>query len=309
MKKFSVRKVIAKWQGWAYIKVLMRSPNSSEIRYRKSTDLGTHPFSTLILYNALYHPSQKTSKRTRFMARVAGELESMSESQEELSDRLGTSPLEEETEEEKYRYNVFIYYLALINHVKRLEAIQIYLSFTDSLNQKLENNQITIREWLQYHFSNHVLTLVSIYDTALCLFNLVARLNIGQSPRFEKDIRKKIKGNIGYDGIKLSLDNIKSKVSRHRVPRNSFAHGGQNPDHDELQVLDLLDKYNFWREALKLEDEAMTRKREAKMNRIAIDELSRELTKETDEICQLVLKLFSALQPLYEQEISNYEQI
>jgi Cthe_2314-like HEPN len=285
----------------------MRSSESSIIRFRKSIDLETHPFSTLLLYNVLYHPSRKASQQIRFMARVAGDLESMPESQEELSARLGTSSLEEETEEEKYRHNVFRYYLALVNHINRLEAIHIYLSFTDSLNQKLEKNQITVAEWLQYHFSNHVLTIVSIYDTALCLFNAVAQLNIDQSPLFEKNIRKKVNGIKEYNGIKRSLDNIKSKVSQHRKPRNSFAHGGQNPDHDHLQALDLLDKYNFWRQYLKLEDETIARKRKAEMNRLAIDELSMELAEETDEICQLVLNLFSALQPIYEQNLVDKE--
>lgn len=287
----------------------MRSSKSSKIRFRKSTDLATHPFGTLVLYNALHHPSRKAFERIRLIARVAAELESMPESPEELSDRFETLPLVEKTAEEKYPNDVAKYYLALANHIDRLESIQIYLSFTNSLSQKLENNQITTEEWLQYHFSNHILTIVSIYDTSLCLFNSVAQLNVSQNLRFENNIRSKIKGNKDYEGIKLSLDKIKNKVSQYRAPRNSFAHGGQNPHHDEIQVINLMDTYNMWRQYFKLEDKATTQRRKTEMNWLSITALREELAKETEEICQLVLKFFSALQPIYEQNISNQKKI
>ena len=222
----------------------MSSSKSSHPHFRKVTVLLIHPFATLVMKNA--RPSRKALERIRFIARVAVGLEPAFDNLQEPPEKYEIPSLGEDTEEEKYHQNVSEYLFALANDINRLEAIQTYLSFTNFLSNKLDDNGISVKEWLQYHYSNHILTAVSIYDTSLCLFNATARLNIKQSPRFERDIRSKIKGNGEYEDVKLSLDSIKNKVSQHRDPRNSFVHKSKDPHHDELLRIDIVDIYNLW---------------------------------------------------------------
>jgi len=279
----------------------MNSSKASKLHFRKSSDLTVHPFVTLVLQNTPF--SRKGLSFARFVIRLAAGLEPEFENSKEPLDKWDIPSFPEETDEEKYRQNVAQYMIAITELIDRLEAIQIYLSFTSFLSNKLKANQISVEEWLKYHYSNYILTSVSIYDTALCLFNVTAQLNIEQRLGFEEKIRNKIEGHNEYYNIKSSLDNIKSKVHQNRTPRNSFIHSGKIPSHDELALITFTEFYSFGSQYSDKENKETIQLRKEWANQEATKGLNNELEKETEDICHLILALFSALQPIYEQNL------
>lgn len=281
----------------------MSSSKPSSLLFPKSTDLLLHPFASIVLRNTKM--SSVGLARIRFIMRVAAGLEPEFENLKEPPDTWDIPLFKEETEEEKHHQNIHKYINALTKHIDRLENIQKYLSFTKFLANKLSENQISVEEWLNYHYSNYVLTTVSIYDIALCLLNVTARLNIKQSLGFEREIRNKINGKKEYEDVKISLDNIKSEVSKHREPRNSFVHSGKNPSHDDMMIFSITDIYNLGDQFSGKENKVASQRRVEEANRHAVKVLKNELEVEMENMCNLLLTLFSALQPIYEKNLQK----
>jgi len=284
----------------------MSPSKSSKSLFRKGSDLTIHPFASLVLKNTRL--PRTGLARIRFIMRLAVGLEPEFKNLKEPPDTWDIPSFGEETEEEKYHQNISDYLIALTELIDRLEAVQIYLSFTSFLSKKMNDNQISVEEWINYHYSNHVLTTLSVYDTALCLFNATAQLNIKQSSGFDENVRNKIKGHNEYEDTKSALDNIKSKIDQNRTPRNLFVHSGENPSHDALTLINIVEIYNIGSRYSDNGNEETTQKRKEWANREAANRLKNELEKETDDIYHLLLALFSALQPIYEQNLENHKQ-
>jgi hypothetical protein len=134
-----------------------------------------------------------------------------------------------------YHNEVFQYANSLTHAVERLEMSPIYISrFTRS--KTYDHSGINLHRWMQYHYSNYLITVVSIYDTALLLTNAVFALGIKPRDCSNKTIVKN--SRVSQTSVKNALNNLDNITKEFRQPRNLFVHRSIIPDLDSLDHLE-----------------------------------------------------------------------
>jgi hypothetical protein len=196
-----------------------------------------------------------------------------------------------------YHDGVFHYTSNLIHAIERLEMTPIFLKRFPR-TATFDKNNITIHRWIQYHYSNYLVTMISIYDTALLMVNAI--FGLGIDPRKCNDRTVAHHERVKKSRVKNALDGLGIIMQPYRDPRNFFVHRNIIPG---LAILDDLERMRSIEEAgkeLNLEAEPVMHPRVVKLlynsqRQLLIQEVVQEGTKVADS----VYGLFDELQPVY----------
>jgi hypothetical protein len=127
------------------------------------------------------------------------------------------------SEQEWYFSSVFFYLSNFCGSFVRLEHTRAFLGHLRLLKQYRETG-ITRSTYIEYHRSNHAVTLVGIFDIALILTSKVFRLGLP-----ERQCRSEIitqNSWVRSREVDRILQELNSAVEPLREPRNLFIHRG-----------------------------------------------------------------------------------
>ena len=130
---------------------------------------------------------------------------------------------------QEYSYQVFMRIAAIFSAFERLEELWIYLK-NKNLIEMFRNLGVTQDKWIEYHFTNHVTTSLTIFEICLLLTNEV--LQLGLNPR---DCRAQIMLRhtwVKRLGINKLLKKIEKQISHHKDLRHGILHRGEVPSMD-----------------------------------------------------------------------------
>jgi len=205
------------------------------------------------------------------------------------------SPRERPTrrsEPERYFWSVLFYVHNLRYSFKRLEHIRTYLAHI-RISKQYKEDGITRTSYIEYHYSNHAVILVGIFDIALILTSNVFRLGIAEKQcRSDLVMQNDWVHKRGIDKILRQLD---SAVSPLREPRNLFAHRGI-PRMDEF--LTALDCYDALQEKGLLK-KMPNRSKVELVYKEKVSGILDELSKQEELVFNISMKLLSSLHPVY----------
>lgn len=143
----------------------------------------------------------------------------------------------------QYHSEVFLYSTNLAKGIERLEMAPIFIR-RFSRTKTYDKYGITRHKWIKYHYSNYLITVTSVCDTALLLTNAVFLLNI--KPQ-KLSIRKVANhDSVKETPVKAALEQLDNLIHEYRYPRNLFAHRNITPD---LPMLDEWERHRFIHEA------------------------------------------------------------
>lgn len=138
------------------------------------------------------------------------------------------------SESEYYVVSVFLWTSTLADSFKRLEHIRAYLAYFRLLKQYREIG-INRANYIRYHYSNHAVTLLGIFDIALILTNNVFRLGLPERQcRPETVTHNRWVRSRGIDKILQEFD---SALEPLRGPRHMSIHRGYPRDSEPLWYL------------------------------------------------------------------------
>lgn len=139
------------------------------------------------------------------------------------------------TNEQTYHNEVFYYMNNTIEAFDKLRQIPYFIKrFRNSPTYKKEG--ITLHKWVHYHYSNYIVTVVSLYDTILLLINAV--FLIGLKPRDCTHSTIIDNRRIAGLDVKGAVNELNKIVKPYREPRNRFIHRFQFAN---LELLDNLE--------------------------------------------------------------------
>lgn len=139
------------------------------------------------------------------------------------------------TPQEYYCYRVFAKMVAFSNVYRNLKYAHLYISELDS-PQKHERYGIHKFDYLTYHYTIHVLSYVSVLDTALILASTVFQLGL----KDEKCNYNTVISKIIYPSIRNDFEKIKGLVGKYKRIRNQFLHHGKLPNIVDINNSDVL---------------------------------------------------------------------
>jgi hypothetical protein len=142
-----------------------------------------------------------------------------------------------------YHNDVFHYISNITRAIERIEMTPIFIRRFPR-NRTYDNRGITLHRWIQYHYSNYLVTVVSLYDTALLLTNAVFALRVEPKKCNDRTITNN--AIVKQTPVKGTLEAISSAVDKYRDTRNYLVHRNIQP---ELERLDELESFRFVYEA------------------------------------------------------------
>ena len=266
--------------------------------FQKGTDILIYPFAFKVLKNTI--PPRKTLDIYSSIARMAVEPLREDLPNVDLPNIDEYQSFGEDTVEEKYNFSIASHIGSLSNTINRLEAIQTYLTLTISLPKSFKEKGITEEEWILYHYSSYILSIVGIYDVAVYLVSSVARFDIESSPRFEIDVRNKIKEDNRFREIKKALDSLKSNIGPYKEQRNLYLHKGKVPSSKAFEKIRFIETYQMFHNMFAPDKKKSTKK--MPYIRVVLN-MQKEIEKESEKLCSCIENLFSALMPIYDYNL------
>jgi len=204
----------------------------------------------------------------------------------------GTQGTQIVSESEQYFLYVAYYAIHLCSSFTRLEHIRAFLAHIRILKQYKEIG-ITRKDYIQYHYSNHAVTLVGLFDIALILTSNVLRLGLPEKQcRSETIIQNSWVRSCGIDKI---LQNMDSTLKPLREPRNLFLHRGCVRQDEFLPILgiyELLTKGGISQKTITYSDMALAYKEE-------VSDILNELSKQEEPVFDISMELLHKLHPVY----------
>jgi hypothetical protein len=203
---------------------------------------------------------------------------------------------EELSELEQYLISVFRWTARLADSFRRLEHVRAYLAHFRILKQYNETG-IKRMDYIKYHYSNHAVILLGIFDLALILTNSVFRLGIP-----ERQCRPEIvieNSWVRRRGIDKSLRELNSAVEHLREPRNVFIHRGYPRDTEDLSCLTGVEIFLKADNSSTIMSPSRVRpayERVFKQERLRILD---ELDKQEEPVFNISMELLTGLHPVY----------
>lgn len=261
----------------------------------ETNDIATHPFVISVLENM--HPIQQSvSKQFSLYLKQ----KKSSKSGDKQGDFDWTPQL---TYEQAYHNEVFEYMHNTIEAFEKLREIPFFIRrFPNSQTFKKEG--ITLHKWVHYHYSNYLVTVVSLSDIILLLTNAV--FLIGLKPRDCNDSTIAQNQRVVGSRVKDSIDNLRKIVKPYREPRNLFIHRFKLPN---LEKLDQFGRHQFILDSEKALGISQEYERDdIFMNPYVVKNLYRHerstligaLQEQTGNIADAVKNIFDALHHYYE---------
>jgi len=199
-------------------------------------------------------------------------------------------------EPHSYHHEVFYYTTALLGAVGRLEEAQTYLEVFPQVCERVE---MTRAQWIDYHYSTYVITLVSLYDIALILTSVVFRLGI--PPRHCRDSVIKENRWVKTTPVKSALDGLHRCIKPYIESRHLLVHRGEVPQLEQFDTLRFLSFANKFSDPLVDPEDLQT------WYVCEITLLGSKLFFERDEIKKAAWNLFDALLPVYQARVEEVE--
>lgn len=200
------------------------------------------------------------------------------------------------SEPEQYFHSALYYVLRLHDSFERLEYIRTFLTHFRIPKQYKEMG-IERSDYIKYHYSNHAVNLVGIFDIALILANNVFRLGLPEKQcRSELIIQNSWVRSRGIDKI---LKNLDSKVLPLREPRNLFIHRGWARDDKFIPFLEMLEllkrKSAIPETILSSRSDAII----ARISKLETLKILDELNEQEEPVFNISIELLSRLHPIY----------
>ena len=202
----------------------------------------------------------------------------------------------------QYADNVFSHTSAMHSAIENLERSQYFIQ---SFPQPRQNVKRGVRrhDWIEYHYSHFLITLVSLLDISLRLTNTVFCLgNRERDCKFDLITKNSWVVRTPVAG---ALGEINKLIFPHKEGRNNFVHCGQIPKIASVmksEYLYNLDRFSFIescgkpvvdRETLELAYKGQVKK------------ISAKLQDETNATCDAMWKLFNKLEPIYQNHFAT----
>ncbi len=202
----------------------------------------------------------------------------------------------EADENEYYNANVFKKIMNIISSFDRLEQAHIFIKRFRQSKLFLKQN-ITQDIWIEYHYSIHLLTIVSIMDLALILTNEVYRIGLREKDCNYDTILKNYW--IKDSQVAIVLKDLDKKVQNYRNPRNTLVHHGESPKLNKILKSNLYDRLKLITFAQHYSEDYNPPINLDYVYSMEVRDLLRILQNECKSIEALILNLFDALLPVY----------
>jgi len=208
-------------------------------------------------------------------------------------------------EHEWYDYDVFRKLYAVTSAIERLEQSQVFIrTFPKPRGyEKLRINQYT---WIEYHYSNYIITLVGLFDIALILTNSVFRL--GNRERDCKADLITLNSWVAKTPVQEALKILDGLIKPHREGRNLHIHRGELPDiatameEDDMDLLKAISAVQMFGKPL------IDRKFLDSGYKEHVGKICETLKEGRNKIDAAVWKFFDSLLPIYEEKSSALHQ-
>jgi hypothetical protein len=201
-----------------------------------------------------------------------------------------------------YADNVFTHTSAMQSAIENLERSQ---NFIQSFPRPRQNEKRGVRQhdWIEYHYSHYLITLVSLLDISLRLTNAVFCLgNRERDCKFELITKNSW---VTRTPIASALGEINKLIHPHKEGRNNFVHCGKIPKIAsvmESEYLNNLDRFSFIEMCGR---PVVDRKTLELAYKGQVKRISATLQEETNSIYEAVWKLFNKLEPIYEKNATT----
>ena len=198
------------------------------------------------------------------------------------------------------------YLQGIIDAVRRLCDVPEYLS---DFPKKFSTRGISEEKWILYNYSNYIVTLVGIYDTALLLTNAVFVL--GLDPKDCKDDTVLNNKWVKRTKVKAALKNLDDCIKPYRQPRNLYVHRSFTPEYEELENIRARELLAIVKKVLEQDESHLKSHTETESQQFfsARWSLKKLLDTETDKLTEALKTFFDALQPVYDSVLSRLDTI
>lgn len=201
-----------------------------------------------------------------------------------------------------YADTIFTHTSAMQSAIENLERSQYFIS---SFPQPRRNAKQGVRQhdWIEYHCSHYLITLVSLLDISLILTNAVFCLgNRERDCRFDLITENSW---VARTPVASALGDIRKLVQPHKKGRNELVHWGQAPKIASVMKSDYLknlDRFSFIELCGK---PVVDRKTLELAYKGQVKKISAKLKDETNSIFDAVWKFFNKLEPIYENHAAT----
>ena len=201
-----------------------------------------------------------------------------------------------------YADNIFTHTCATQSAIENLERSQHFIL---SFPQPRHNEQRGVRQhdWIEYHYSHYLITLVSLLDISLRLTNVVFCLgNRERDCRFDLITENSW---VARTPVASALGEIGKLIYPHKKGRNELVHCGKTPKIASVmksEYLKNLDRFSFIEMCGKPVVDRNTLKLAYKGQ---VKKISAQLQDETNSIFDAVWKLFNKLEPIYDNHAAT----
>lgn len=204
------------------------------------------------------------------------------------------------TVSERYHLDVFESLTSLLNVMSKLEECRRYTARFPS-PKSFQKAGITRHSWLEYHYSYHIVLVVSVFDISLIAVNNILRLgNLERNCKSEMILCNRNVVNCGLVG---PLNHLDTFIKKFREMRNSHVHRGKKPRISQIIKSDALDNA----EIIQLADSFPPNYARSGMSHIVDSTVKGEVKKlviimesDFDNLYDRVNTLLNALKPIYD---------
>lgn len=200
-----------------------------------------------------------------------------------------------------YTDDVFSHTSAMSSAIENLERSQHFIHVFPRPRQN-EKRGMRRHDWIEYHYSHYLITLVSVLDISLRLTNAVFCLG-----NRERDCKTDLitkNSWVARTPVAAALGEINKLIQPHHAGRNLLLHCGKIPKIAsvmESEDLANLDRFSFVEMCGK---PVVDRKVLKLAYRGQVKKISAKLKGETNSICDAIWKFFNKLEPIYEKNVT-----
>jgi hypothetical protein len=209
------------------------------------------------------------------------------------------------TAADSYNLDVFDATGAVIQSFDLLERSRNFARSIPSANY-LRGLKINRHDWLEYHISTFLITLVTIGDETVLLVNDVLRLGIDS--RHCRAVAVKSNKWVKDTSLPTHLDAIENLIRPHRKTRNRLVHGGKVPSLGSFVKSGNLDQLKGFSLALQYRPGSFPEAMHVKLQNAyvkALIQIDAALDREICELRTAVWRLLTALHKFYSMGLST----
>ena len=217
-------------------------------------------------------------------------LEAEASATEQLSDHV------------RYADDIFSHTSAMLSAIENLERSQHFIQAFPRPRQN-EKRGVRQHDWIEYHYSHYLVTLVSVLDISLRLTNAVFCLG-----NRERDCKTELitkNSWVARTPVASVLGEINKLTQPHQEGRNLLVHCGKTPKIASVMKSDYLDNLDRFSFVAMCGKPVVDKKILELAYKGQVKKISTKLLEETNSIFDAVWKLFNKLEPIYEKNTTT----